>query len=91
MRNMRTTTRILLPAAGLAGLVALGGGCKSSTSASINHDPTPALDTLSQTDFEVENALVLQRETNFRMIWEDLGRIWMTDRPSRLSPKPIPY
>lgn len=86
MRNMRTTTRFMLPAAGLIGLLALGG-CSSS----VNSDPSPALDTLSQTDFEIHNALVLQRDTNFRMLWEDLGRIWMTDRPSRLSPKPIPY
>ena len=92
MRNMRSTHRMTLPvAAALAGGLLLLSGCRSGTTAAIYHDPTPALDTLSQTDFEVKNALVNTRETNFRMVWEDLGRMWMLDRPSRLSPKPIPY
>ena len=92
MRKMRSTHRMTLPvAATLATGLLLLSGCRSGTTAAIYHDPTPAIDTLSETDFEVKNSLVITRENNFRMVWEDLGRLWLVDRPSRLSPKPIPY
>ncbi|MCA9312613.1 MAG: hypothetical protein KDA21_15470 [Phycisphaerales bacterium] len=91
MRNNRSISRKTLTVALLAGGVLALAGCNSGTTGKIYSDPTPALDTTSQTDYEIKNQLVIHRDTNLRMFWEDIGRMWMTDRPSRLSPKPIPY
>jgi hypothetical protein len=91
--------RIHRPAALLAPfLAALAvGGCAHTHSGEafdrtdvIRLNLTPELDTLSQRPDDVENALTLWADENWRMFVADLGRTFYTNRPSRLAPYPIP-
>jgi len=52
-------------------------------------DITPSMKTLSQTHTEVQMDLDVTENQNLRMAEEDLGRVWYTNRPSRLSPFPV--
>ncbi|MBX3353337.1 MAG: hypothetical protein KF684_10445 [Phycisphaeraceae bacterium] len=63
-------------------VVALGG-CRA--------DPTPELQTLSQRPADVNNRINIVEDTNWRMFNQDLGRAFFYDRPSRLTPGPVPY
>lgn len=59
------------------------GGCRT--------DPTPELQTLSQRPADVNNRINIVENTNWRMFNQDLGRAFFYDRPSRLTPGPVPY
>ena len=78
----------------LGALMVVGGGlggCSSGSSYSgIKSNLTPELSTLWQRPSDVDNALVLMDDENWRMFTQDLGRAFYTDRPSRLSPEPNP-
>ncbi len=52
---------------------------------------SPETMTLAQTPEDVNNQLIATYDENWRMFWQDLGRFGLTDRPSRLTPEPIPY
>jgi hypothetical protein len=54
----------------------------------VRSDPSPDLDTLHQRPADVDNAMVVTFDENGRMFWEDMGRLWLTDRPSRLTREP---
>ncbi|MBL8764620.1 MAG: hypothetical protein JNM07_10170 [Phycisphaerae bacterium] len=74
-------------------VVGLAGGCQSESErqlAEIRRNPTPELDTLSQRHDDIDNTLTVMADENFRMLNEDLGRFWLLDRPSRLSPTRMP-
>ncbi|MDZ4754745.1 MAG: hypothetical protein SGJ11_09635 [Phycisphaerae bacterium] len=71
----------------------LGGaltGCKSDPLAtdfdSIKKDLTPELQAQAERPSDVERNMAVTFEQNKRMIWNDLGRAFYTDRPSYLSP-----
>lgn len=69
----------------------LSSGCMFTGNSQLNEvrsDPSPNLDTLSQRPEDMDNAIVYTFDENGRMFWEDLGRVWFTDRPSRLSREP---
>ena len=53
-------------------------------------DLTPELMTLDERDVDVDINYARTANTNNRNFWEDMGRFFMTDRPSRLTPDPIP-
>ncbi|MGP1310370.1 MAG: hypothetical protein ACTS27_09255 [Phycisphaerales bacterium] len=82
---MRTAHRGVLLATGsvltLAALATLGG-CA---------DISPEVDTLSQRPADVNNRIAITNDTNLRMLNQDLGRLFLLDRPSRLTPGPVPY
>jgi hypothetical protein len=84
------TSRRLIVAAVLASGLAGVAGCASSQYDQVKADPTPNLDTLYQRPEDVDNAMVVTFDENERMFWQDLGRFWLTDRPSRLTREPIP-
>lgn len=88
---MSKRARIAMVAGMLAGL-AWVGGCSSSNGryGAIKSDLTPELDTLYQRPDDVENALTLMDDENWRMFHQDLGRVFYTNRPSRLTPEPVP-
>lgn len=74
------------------GLLALGGvlalaGCSGGYRA----NPTPELSSLSQTSPEVNNRMAVTIDTNFRSIWDDLGRFMLVDRPTTLVRPRTPY
>ena len=74
----------------------LGTGCSSSSDYSeklaseVRSDPTPSLDTLSQRRTDMDNAIAVTEDENWRMFNQDLGRFWLLDRPSLLTPEPLP-
>jgi hypothetical protein len=82
-----------LASAGLLTLLAAGlVGCSGSLGrdAAIRSDPTPEMDTLAQRPVDIDNAMALMADENWRMFTQDLGRVLYTDRPSRLTREPIP-
>ena len=66
------------------------GGCSDSRYEAVKADPTPNLQTLYQRPTDVDNSVALTFNENGRMFWEDLGRAFYWDRPSRLTREPIP-
>jgi len=79
----------------VAALCLIGlAGCRASDPAreqlsQIRHRPTPELQTLTQTPDEVDNQIAITFATNDRSLKRDLGILFLTDRPSRLSPYPM--
>lgn len=95
---MRSTTSFLkstLTVAALAVVVAAPlAGCQSEAdkrAARIRRNLTPELDTLYQRESDIDNVMALSFDENGRMLLQDLGRAFYTDRPSRLTPEPIPH
>jgi hypothetical protein len=84
----------LLSAFAAAGALALLSGCYSNTAAGrdakVRNNLTPELETLSQREIEVDNRQTLTIDENLRMANEDLNRMWLLDRPSRLNRIRIP-
>ena len=89
--SMRCTP--VLACLGLSAL-ALLGGCAGDTAAAryaaVRDNPTPELDTLYQRPVEIDNRITLTTDENLRMFVEDMGRVWLLDRPSRLTREPVP-
>lgn len=56
----------------------------------IRSHPSPAMMSLAKRQSDNLNSLAVMKDTNMRMIWEDGARVLYIDRPSKLSPKPIP-
>jgi hypothetical protein len=87
-------SRSYLTAAGALTLVCLSGcyiGDPADRTNSIRTDPSPNLETLYQRNEDRANAVSLTTDTNWRMFNEDMGRFWLLDRPSRLTPEPMPH
>jgi ABC-type oligopeptide transport system substrate-binding subunit len=67
-------------------------GCASNedystlAAAEIRDNATPELDTLYQRRVDMDNAIAVTNDENGRMFNQDMGRFWLLDRPSRLSP-----
>lgn len=87
MRTRATLAKLFLAALACSTLAACAG--RSGVGA-IRSSPTPELFNVADTPDQVSNKLALTRDYNFRMITEDAARVLMIDRPSRLSPAPIP-
>ena len=89
---MKIRPACLLSFTALAGLVALGG-CASNPAreqlSEIRGNPTPELDTPTQTRDDIDNQLTVTFDTNLRSLNRDLGVLFLLDRPSRLSPYPM--
>ncbi|MBL8964566.1 MAG: hypothetical protein KF787_11135 [Phycisphaeraceae bacterium] len=92
MSNNRFAVRgVFAVIVGLLGTSLCVGGCASQdyshqAAAEIRANATPELDTLYQRPVDIDNAIALTFDENGRMINQDLGRFWLLDRPSRLSP-----
>ncbi len=68
------------------------GGCSSPDDVSFNAikgDLTPHIVGLTERDVDIELNMAVVGNQNLRMFWGDLGRMWLFDRPSRLSPYDI--
>lgn len=88
MSNRRRATLVLLAA---SAAFAVGCSAQQSRLAAYRANPTPEVDTLAQTHDDIDNRLTVTNDTNLRMLNEDIGRALLLDRPSRLTPKNIPY
>ena len=79
----------------LAGAMVLGGCSRNTTSASlyrqIRQDPTPELNTLTKTQVDIQNMMTVTLNENKRSRLEELHRILLLDRPSRLTRYPMPH
>ena len=91
MSMSKQSAGVLCAMAGACVLAALSG-CSSSNSRyeQVKADPTPNIDTLYERPEDVDNAIVVTVDENSRMFWQDLGRVFLFDRPSRLAREPIP-
>lgn len=86
-----------------AGLIlgALGGavlvGCSSPSSPydvsfdAIRGNLTPELRAMTDRLVDEQRNMAVAHNQNDRMFYDDLGRAFYTDHPSRLSPYPITY
>lgn len=84
-RSHRCALAVVIPAALLL------GACTSNEKyEAIKADPTPTLLTLHERPEDADNAWTVSRNENWRMFWQDMGRVWMTDRPSRLTREVMP-
>lgn len=86
---MSRSSRLALAAA-LLGLAGLSVGCSSSKASQVRNNLTPEMQTLHERPDDVKNHLAIYFNESERMFWQDLGRAWYTDRPSRLTPERIP-
>lgn len=86
----------------LAGLTLgiIGGavlvGCSSSNPnrvsfGAIRGNLTPELQGLTDRPVDNQRNVAVTNNQNWRMMSDDLGRVFYTDHPSRLSPYPITY
>lgn len=68
------------------------GGCARTASeqqlAEIRSNPSPGVDTLTERPDDIDNALTMTFDSNFRQLNSDLGRALLLDRPSRLTRLP---
>ena len=92
---MKTLAQLALAAT----LTALAVGCQTLSPGdptdvsfdSIRGDLTPELRGLRTRQVDAKRNLAVTNNMNVRMFWDDLGRVFYTDHPSRLSPYPIMY
>ena len=78
---------LLTSAAGLSGCSLFIGSGDDRLDA-VRSDPSPNIDTLYQRPVDVDNAMVVTFDENGRQFWQDMGRVWLTDRPTRLTREP---
>jgi hypothetical protein len=80
------TTRLTLCLVVAAGIAALAG-CKSSSQwDEARRDPSPDEVNLTQNANQIKGGMAYTHDTNKRLLWDDIGRFWLMDRPSRLTP-----
>lgn len=60
------------------------------TAEEVRSDMSPELDTVAENWEEAKNRMARTTDTTTRQAWEDLGRFWLLDRPSRMTRYPIP-
>jgi hypothetical protein len=92
MRSIRPSTRtsaLLLAALAGATLAGCTGGAPHNHHR-IQGNLTPEVDTLYQRRVDMDNRIALTFDENLRMMNQDLGRFWLTDRPTRLTREPTP-
>jgi hypothetical protein len=78
----------------LCALVIALAGCSGgggSSYGSISRNLTPDLRGLAERPVDMDSHIAYANDTDWRTFWEDLGRTFYTDHPSRLSPFPIVY
>ncbi len=91
--NTKKTTVAHLCAATM--LTALAAGCQTDPNdvsfSAIRHSLTPELRGAVDTPDDADRHLAVTNDTNSRLLMDDLGRMFYTNHPSRLSPLPIVY
>jgi len=80
----------------LAVLAAALAGCHSNkaeptTFGSVSWNPTPDVQTLDERPIDIDAHIAAANDHDLRNFSHDLGRVFYTDHPSRLSPFPITY
>lgn len=78
---------VLTLAAGLAGCA---GNTAAGRDSAVRSNPTPELQTLGGRPIDTDNRVALTTDENLRMANQDLLRLWLLDRPSRLTRERMP-
>lgn len=91
MPRLSLATRRALLAVMLVLPTALAACSGDSRVNSYRLNPSPAEDTLARRKLDTDNRDAITVDTNFRQLNEDWNRIWLMDRPTRLSRTPSPY
>jgi len=82
-----------LPPAVLLLAAATLTGCQSNPEdvsfKTVKGNLTPELQTLDESNDDVDRNLAVNFNQDLRMFWSDLGRTFYTDRPSYLTPMPV--
>lgn len=87
---MKTFCRHFTTATLTLALAGLFAGCTTTRDEDIRADLTPELETLHERQADMDNSWTLMLDENGRMFIQDLGRFWYVNRPSRLTPEPMP-
>lgn len=95
MHPHATRSRLALSVTLLAGAAITLGACSSGNSADarwkeMKGNPTSEVDSLAETHYEFHNRRAITVDTNLRAAINDWERLWLVDRPSRLSKTPAP-
>ena len=86
---MRTMTKMLCIAV-LGLTLASLTGCNRVTAGQIRGNMTPELQTTNRPSGLHKNDLARARDNDLRAVWDDLDRVLMLNRNSRLTPWPVP-
>jgi hypothetical protein len=78
-----------ISAVALIGLAGCGSNPNDVSFDAITGDLTPHLLGLTERDVDADRNIAVMKNQNIRMMWGDLGRAFLWDRPSRLSPYDI--
>lgn len=68
---------------------ALLSGCATDVRSESLRDPSAAEMGPVTTPDQIDNGIAHTTDTNWRLFWDDMGRFWLLDRPSHLTPYPI--
>ena len=78
--------------AGPPAVVALGGCATAPDDVSYNaikRNLTPELQGITESGIDIDRNMAVTSNQNLRMMWGEIGRMWLFDKPSRLSPYDI--
>jgi len=70
-------------------LGASGIALTACNNAGIRYNLTPGMMGVNTRFSDKQNNIAITRNMNRRELWDDLGRIGLLDRPSRLTPVPL--
>jgi len=65
------------------------GGIYDVSFSALRSNPTPELSGMHERDVDMQRNLSVNTNQTTRMFWSDLGRMWLTDEPSPLTPYPV--
>jgi hypothetical protein len=71
-------------------VVGVFGGCaQTAQHQDVLLDPSPQEVGTTTRTVDIQNTMAYTVDTNLRLIQSDMGRFWLMDRPSRLTPMPM--
>lgn len=90
LRNAHTRIRVrhaalLLTVVG-ASLAGCGYDPENVSFGYVKSHLSPEMDGLSETPQDIQRNLAVNEDQTLRMFWSDLGKMWLVDQPSMLSP-----
>jgi hypothetical protein len=89
VNTARSIARSVALSAAAALGVLLAAGCSSTQDpafSSIKSNLTPELQGIAERPSDIERNMAVVGNQNLRMFWGDLGRVFLFDQPSYLSP-----